>query len=72
MKSVLKVLKILHWLGLGMLLVAVGLYFFTPSQQGLAGIMLISVLAGLGLVLMSPYPVVLFIEWARSQPRALD
>ncbi|QYJ74539.1 hypothetical protein K0H63_15275 [Shewanella zhangzhouensis] len=67
MKSVMKFLKILHWLGLTMVLGGVWLYLGTELTAQVTGMLWASVLLGLGLVLMSPFPVVLVIEWARGQ-----
>nr|WP_250885556.1 hypothetical protein [Shewanella jiangmenensis] len=63
----MKFLKILHWIGVAMVLAAAGLYWGSEAALEVKGMLLISVLGGLGLVLMSPYPVVLVIEWARRQ-----
>ena len=66
-KNVINYLKMLHWVGLSMLLCAVGLYFFTELTQQLAGMMIVACLSGLGMVMMSPFPVVLFLQWAKAQ-----
>ncbi|MCZ4339036.1 hypothetical protein [Shewanella colwelliana] len=63
----MKGLKIAHWLGVFMLATGIMLYSFTALTQEVSGILLISCLIGLGLVLMSPFPMVLFIQWARAQ-----
>lgn len=67
MKSVMKFLKILHWIGLAMVLGGIWLYLGTELTAQVSGMLWASVLLGLGLVLMSPFPVVLVIEWARGQ-----
>lgn len=66
-KSTLNLLKFLHWLGVLMLVCGLGFYMLTQWSLEISGMLLISSLIGLGLVLMSPYPVVLFIQWAKSQ-----
>ncbi|QYK00822.1 hypothetical protein [Shewanella psychrotolerans] len=60
-------LKITHWVGVFMLLVGVAIYFFTSLTQEINGMLLVATLIGLGLVMMSPFPIVMFIQWARSQ-----
>ncbi|MCU7964392.1 hypothetical protein ACGMNB_06940 [Shewanella oncorhynchi] len=66
-KSTLNLLKFLHWLGVLMLVCGLGFYMLTQWSLEISGMLLISSLIGLGLVLMSPYPVVLFIQWAKRQ-----
>ncbi|MGL5046181.1 MAG: hypothetical protein ACRC6S_01000 [Shewanella sp.] len=66
-KSSMNLLKFLHWLGVLMLVCGIGFYMLTQWSLGMSGMLLISSLIGFGLVLMSPYPVVLFIQWARRQ-----
>ncbi|GIU23104.1 hypothetical protein [Shewanella sp. MBTL60-007] len=66
-KSVIKPLKILHWLGLSMLLCAVGIYFLSDMSQRVEGMVMIASLSGLGMVMMSPFPIALFLDWARKQ-----
>ncbi|WP_413494604.1 hypothetical protein [Shewanella baltica] len=66
-KSTMNLLKFLHWLGVLMLVCGLGFYMLTQWSLEISGMLLISSLIGLGLVLMSPYPVVLFIQWAKRQ-----
>lgn len=66
-KSTLNLLKFLHWLGVLMLVCGVEVYMLTQWSLDISGMLFISSLIGLGLVLMSPYPVVLFIQWAKQQ-----
>ncbi|QDZ92234.1 hypothetical protein D0436_18225 [Shewanella decolorationis] len=66
-KSTMNLLKFLHWLGVLMLVCGLGSYMLTQWSLEISGMLLISSLIGLGLVLMSPYPVVLFIQWAKRQ-----
>ncbi|MCU7976036.1 hypothetical protein L5M43_12315 [Shewanella sp. SW36] len=66
-KSTLNLLKFLHWLGVLMLVCGLGFYMLTQWSLEISGMLLTSSLIGLGLVLMSPYPVVLFIQWAKRQ-----
>ncbi|GGI78709.1 hypothetical protein [Shewanella gelidii] len=65
-------LKYAHWVGLFMLLVGLVLYFFTELSLQVSGMLWIASFIGLGLVAMSPFPVVLFIQWAQSQDSNLD
>lgn len=67
MKSVMKFLKILHWVGLAMVIGGSWLYLGTELTQQVSGMLVAASLIGLGLVLMSPFPVLLMIEWARAQ-----
>ncbi|MXR70748.1 hypothetical protein GNT65_19000 [Shewanella sp. JBTF-M18] len=62
-------LKLAHWLGLAMVLAGLGIYGLTLWTEQLQGILLVSSLIGLGLVMMSPFPIVLFIQWAKAQER---
>ncbi|MCL1131805.1 hypothetical protein L2748_19150 [Shewanella sairae] len=57
----------MHWLGLTMLLTAVGIYFLSDWPQQIAGMVLVASLSGLGMVLMSPFPIALFLQWAKAQ-----
>lgn len=66
-KSTMNLLKFLHWLGVLMLVCGLGFCMLTQWSLEISGMLLISSLIGLGLVLMSPYPVVLFIQWAKRQ-----
>ncbi|PWF63709.1 hypothetical protein CBX96_09575 [Shewanella sp. BC20] len=66
-KITMNLLKFLHWLGVLMLVCGLGIYMLTQWSLEISGMLLISSLIGLGLVLMSPYPVVLFIQWAKRQ-----
>ena len=50
-----------------MLLSAVGIYFMSDLQQQVSGMVIIASLAGIGMVMMSPFPVELFLQWARAQ-----
>ncbi|MGL5360058.1 MAG: hypothetical protein ACRDBI_10155 [Shewanella sp.] len=66
-KKSMNLLKFLHWFGLLMLVCGLGLHLLTSWSLVLNGMLVIASLIGLGLVLMSPYPVVLFVEWAKAQ-----
>ncbi|GIU03219.1 hypothetical protein C9I43_12155 [Shewanella morhuae] len=66
-KNTMNLLKFLHWLGVLMLVCGLGLYMLTQWSLDISGMLVIACLIGLGLVLMSPYPVVLFIQWAKRQ-----
>jgi len=65
--SVIGLLKLLHWMGVLMLLGGIGLYMLTTMALEVSGMLTIASLIGLGLVFMSPYPVVIFIQWAKAQ-----
>lgn len=67
MKSPMNLLKFLHWLGVLMLVCGLGLYMLTEWSLEIRGMLLIASLIGAGLVLISPYPVVLVIQWAKRQ-----
>ncbi|MFV7785742.1 hypothetical protein ACNPKB_16910 [Shewanella marisflavi] len=60
-------LKIAHWLGVIMVLAGLGIYGLTQWTEQIQGILLVSSLIGLGLVMMSPFPIVMFIQWAKAQ-----
>ena len=60
-------LKLAHWLALAMVMVGLGIYGLTSWTEQMQGILLVSSLLGLGLVMMSPFPIVLFIQWAKAQ-----
>ncbi|QFU21455.1 hypothetical protein FM038_004355 [Shewanella eurypsychrophilus] len=63
----MKAIKLLHWLGVMLLLGGIGGYLFTEVTLEISGMVLVSSMIGLGAVLMSPFPIVLFIQWARAQ-----
>lgn len=67
MKNIINMLKILHWIGVLLLICGIGVYLFTTMSLEVSGMLLIASLIGVGLVLMSPYPVALFIQWAKKQ-----
>ncbi|WP_394205263.1 hypothetical protein [Shewanella waksmanii] len=43
-------------------------YLYSDLAQDVTGMVTIASLIGIGLVAMSPFPVVLFIQWAKAQP----
>lgn len=65
----LKVFFYLHLLGLG--LIAFGLYLLllTDSAEQVSGMVMLSSALGIGGVMISPYPVVKFIEWSNRQDK---
>ncbi|MEC4728136.1 hypothetical protein HWQ46_21605 [Shewanella sp. D64] len=65
----MKTLKVMHWLGLVLLFSGVALYLFTDISQVVSGIVTVSTLIGLGAVMISPFPVVLFIQWAKAHEK---
>ncbi|MGX9460005.1 hypothetical protein ACWXWU_02020 [Shewanella sp. A14] len=64
----LKLVKVLHFVGIIMLLLGVGLYWQTDLAQQVSGMLLVALLIGVGTLIMSPLPVALVIEWAKKQP----
>lgn len=68
----MKVLKVMHWLGLLMLLSGAITYNFTDIGQAVSGMVTVSTLIGLGAVIISPFPVVLFIQWAKKEESTKD
>ncbi|MBB1360746.1 MULTISPECIES: hypothetical protein [Shewanella] len=63
----IKLVKVLHFVGLIMLLVGVGLYWQSDIGQQVSGMLVIASLIGVGTLIMSPLPVALVIEWAKKQ-----
>jgi hypothetical protein len=59
--------KILHIIGLSMFTLGLWGYLMTQLSLELSGMLLLSSLIGVGLMLMSPYPIVLFLQWAQQQ-----
>jgi Na+/melibiose symporter-like transporter len=68
----IKLVKVLHIIGLIMLLVGVGLYWQSDIGQQVSGMLVIALLIGVGTLIMSPLPVALVIEWAKKQPLHSD
>tara|TARA_R110002050_G_scaffold88347_2_gene186578 strand:- start:1613 stop:1831 length:219 start_codon:yes stop_codon:yes gene_type:complete len=68
----IKLVKVLHIIGLIMLLVGVGLYWQSDIGQQVSGMLVIALLIGVGTLIMSPLPVALVIEWAKKQPLNSD
>ncbi|MCG9695715.1 hypothetical protein [Shewanella sp. Isolate11] len=60
-------LKVVHWIGLLLLIAGLTLYGLTEVTHKIAGMVLVASLIGFGLVMMSPFPIVLFIQWAKAQ-----
>ncbi|WP_434940074.1 hypothetical protein ACRWQN_05680 [Shewanella sp. HL-SH8] len=67
----IKWLKGLHYLGSLLLFAGSYLLIFTESSQRAQGMLMVASLIGLGLTMMTPYPVALVIEWAKKQDTAL-
>jgi hypothetical protein len=65
--KLLTLFKWLHFLGLLMFILGLCGYGFTTLQLTLNGILVLSVLIGVGLMIMSPYPIVLFLQWAQKE-----
>ena len=63
----IKLVKVLHVVGLIMLLVGIGLYWQSDIGQQVSGMLVIALLIGVGTLIMSPLPVALVIEWAKKQ-----
>jgi len=68
----MKILKVMHWLGLFMFSTGFLAYLFTDITLVISGMLMVSSLIGLGLVMMSPLPIVIFIQWAREQDNKSD
>ena len=68
----IKLLKILHFVGIAMLLVGVYLYLQTDLGLQVSGMLVIALLIGIGTLIMSPLLVALVIEWAQKQPSSLN
>lgn len=66
-KNVISYLKLAHWLGLVAVLVGITLLYFTELESEISGMTIIASLIGLGLVMMSPFPIAIFIQWAQRQ-----
>lgn len=66
-KSVICYLKLADWLGLSLVAMGSCLHYFTLLGEKVMGMVLIASLIGIGLVMMSPFPVALFIQWAQKQ-----
>lgn len=58
--------KILHGVGLLMIIAGIGLLVMTQIEQTLNGMLVVSSLLGIGGVLISPFPVALFFQWASN------
>ena len=65
--KMIKLLKVLHLVGIIMSLVGVGLYWQSNIDQQVSGMLIIALLIGVGTLIMSPLPVALVIEWAQKQ-----
>ena len=63
----IKLIKVLHFVGLIMLILGVGLYWQSDLAQQVSGMLVIALLIGIGTLIMSPLPVALVIEWAKNQ-----
>lgn len=63
----IKLVKVLHFVGLIMLLVGIGLYWQSDIGQQVSGMLVIALLIGVGTLITSPLPVALVIEWAKKQ-----
>ena len=63
----IRIFLYLHLAGLG--LIACGLYLLllTDTSSQVSGMVMLSTALGLGGVLVSPYPVIKFIQWANRQ-----
>lgn len=66
----IKGLKVLHYLGALLLFVGSYLLIFTETSQRAQGMLMVAGFIGLGLAMMTPYPVALVIEWAKKQDSA--
>ncbi|WP_095497977.1 hypothetical protein [Paraferrimonas haliotis] len=65
-------MRIAHWghsLGILLVIAAAWGYFATDVSNELTGMVAIASAFAIGLLMMAPYPVMLFISWARKQDR---
>ncbi|UTV30133.1 hypothetical protein [Photobacterium atrarenae] len=71
----MKWFKMLHGVGLLMIVAGTGLLVMTQIEQTLNGMLVVSSLLGIGGVMISPFPVALFFRWASNathdQPSSL-
>lgn len=69
----LKLFKALHFVGLVMVVIGVFILLMSDIGQTVNGMVAISSLIGIGGVMISPFPVAVFIQWAsQSQPKNVD
>jgi uncharacterized membrane protein len=61
---IIRVFKIIHIIGLMLFLAGVISLFITDIEQTVTGMVAFSSLIGLGLVLISPFPIALVFQWA--------
>jgi hypothetical protein len=66
---IIKVFKILHIIGLTLFITGVASLLMTDIEQNVTGMVVISSLIGLGLVLVSPFPIALVFQWASNKPK---
>ena len=60
----IRLFKVLHVVGLLMVVAGIALLMATEVDQTVNGMLAISSLIGTGGVLISPFPVALFLQWA--------
>ncbi|OLQ80520.1 hypothetical protein BIT28_15710 [Photobacterium proteolyticum] len=60
----IRLFKVLHVVGLLMVIAGIALLMATEVGQTVNGMLAISSLIGIGGVLISPFPVALFLQWA--------
>ena len=63
----LKLFLYLHLAGLLVLAAGVCLYVVQPETEGMSSMLMIASALGLGLMMISPYPVVKAIQWMMKQ-----
>lgn len=66
---IIKVFKILHIIGLTLFIAGIASLLMTDIEQNVTGMVVISSLIGLGLVLVSPFPIALVFQWASNKPK---
>ena len=66
---IINVFKILHILGLILFIAGLVSLLMTNIEQNVTGMVVISSLIGLGLVLISPFPIALVFQWASNKPK---
>ncbi|SHH94222.1 hypothetical protein [Ferrimonas marina] len=65
--KVLNTLKWTHRAGLVFLAIGLALYAVSPAEHDVGRMVVMASCLGLGLVLIAPWPIALFLRWAQSQ-----
>ena len=65
-ERLIRLFSAMHWLGLAMLIFGVYSVWKNDAPET-SSMMLYATLIGLGLLMMGPYPIVLFIRWSQNK-----